>query len=76
VAKVQEEQSRSVYVDPANIAANFAIAGDKDSTFAWLEKAASEKSAFLAYLKVDPSFDGVRSDPRFTALLKRMGLPR
>jgi serine/threonine protein kinase/Tfp pilus assembly protein PilF len=76
MAKVQEEQSRSAYVDPAVIAANFAIAGDKDSTFAWLEKAASEKSSFLAYLQVDPSFDRVRSDPRFTALLKRMGLPQ
>jgi tetratricopeptide (TPR) repeat protein len=76
MARVQEEQSRGSYVDPAIIAGSYAIAGDKENAFAWLEKAAAQKSAIFAYTKVDPSYDSVRSDPRFLALLKRMGLPQ
>jgi eukaryotic-like serine/threonine-protein kinase len=75
-AKVQEEQSRTTYVDPANIAESYGLLGDRENVFGWLEKAASEKSAFINYIKVDPSYDPVRSDPRFAALLKRMGLPQ
>jgi serine/threonine protein kinase len=74
MAKVQEEQFRTTYLDPDLIAGNFAIAGDKENAFVWLEKAAAERSAYFQYLKVDPSLDPIRSDPRFAALLKRMGL--
>ena len=74
MAKAEEEQSRTAYIDPALIATNYAIAGDKDQAFAWLEKAAAEHSAFFQYIKADPSYDPIRSDPRFAALLKRMGL--
>ena len=76
MAKVEEEQSRTSYLDPALIGANYAIIGEKDRALAWLEKAAAERSAFLQYLKVDPSYDPIRSDPGFAALLKRMGLPQ
>jgi len=76
MATAQEQQARTSYIDPALIASNFAISGDKDNAFLWLEKAASERSAFFQYLKVDPSYDPIRSDPRFAALLKRMGLPQ
>jgi len=72
IAKVQEEQARTSYIDPAIIAANYAVIGDKDDALMWLQKAVSEKSALIQYIKVDPSYDSVRSDPRFTALLKRM----
>ena len=42
---------------------------------AWLEKAFQEHATFLRYLKVHPLFDGLRDDPRFDALVKRMGIP-
>ena len=74
MAKTQEEQSRTAYIDPALIATNYSIAGDKDKAFLWLDKAAAEHSAFFQYIKADPSYDPIRSDPRFAALLKRMGL--
>ena len=48
--------------------------GEKDEAFAWLEKAYEEHNASLPFLKVDPIFDSLRSDSRFTALLKKMGL--
>ena len=49
--------------------------GDKDKTFAWLDKAFAERFFLLKFLKVDPRFAYLRPDPRFAALLERMGLP-
>ena len=64
------------YVDPADIAFDYADLGDKDQAFAWLEKAYPEKSNSLEYIKVDHRADGLHSDPRYAALLKKMGLPQ
>ena len=45
-----------------------------DQAFEWLEKAYENRSGALSTLKVDPKLDGLRSDLRFAALLKKMGL--
>jgi Flp pilus assembly protein TadD len=71
-----EELSKQRYVSPADIGVLHGDLGEKDEGFQWLEKAYEERSNFLINLKVDPVFDSLRSDPRFTALLARMGLPR
>ena len=76
VVAVQEEQAKRIYIDPALIAGNYALLGEKDRAFHWLEKAYGEKSGFLNYIKSDPNFDSLRSDPRYADLLKRMGLPQ
>jgi tetratricopeptide (TPR) repeat protein len=76
VVALQEEQTKRIFVDPAWIAANYALLGENDPAFKWLEKAYTEKSIFLLYLRVSPRFDSVRSDPRYADLLKRMGLPQ
>jgi TolB-like protein/DNA-binding winged helix-turn-helix (wHTH) protein/Tfp pilus assembly protein PilF len=47
---------------------------EKDQAFAWLEKAYAEHDGWLVYLKVEPRYDRLRSDPRFTDLLRRMNL--
>lgn len=47
---------------------------DHEQAFEWLEKALAERSGFLAFLKVEPLFDPLRSDPRFKNLLQRIGL--
>jgi eukaryotic-like serine/threonine-protein kinase len=73
---LQEEQANRIYVDPAAIAAGYALLGEKDLAFRWLEKAYGEKSGLLLYIKSGPSFDSLRSDPRYADLLKRMGLPQ
>ena len=76
IAEVLEEQSKRVYIDPVNIAVAYAILNDKDKAFFWLEKAFAEKSGAIRTLKTVPSFDHLRSDPRFADLLRRMNIPQ
>jgi serine/threonine protein kinase/Tfp pilus assembly protein PilF len=73
---LREEQVKRIYIDPAVIAGDYALLEEKDQAFAWLEKAYAEKSDFLISLKLWPTFDSLRSDPRYADLLKRMGLPQ
>ncbi len=51
-----------------------AVASDKEAAFAWLRKAADGQQANLVSLKIDLTFDGLRNDPRFAELLRRVGL--
>jgi hypothetical protein len=60
---------------PQDLAIIYAGIGDRDHAFEWLEKAYEERSGLLLYLKTDPFFDPLRSDPRFADLLLRVGLP-
>jgi len=46
---------------------------DKDQAFIWLEQAYKEHSNILLFVKVHPYFDPLRNDPRFAALISRMG---
>jgi hypothetical protein len=48
--------------------------GDKAEALAWLEKAYDDRSFFLVSLNVDPRFDHLRAEPRFRALVQRIGL--
>jgi pentatricopeptide repeat protein len=48
--------------------------GDNEQAFYWLEQAYKEKSNILQFLKTHPYFDPIRSDPRFTDLVHRVGL--
>jgi hypothetical protein len=48
--------------------------GDKDKAFAALEQEYEVRSLGMTSLKVNPWYDGLRSDPRFTDLLARMNL--
>ncbi|HJQ22997.1 MAG TPA: tetratricopeptide repeat protein [Blastocatellia bacterium] len=69
------EMSRHRYVSPYWFAVIYLGLGDKDQTFAWLEKAYQERSYSLLWLKVEPLFDSLRSGARFQDLLRRVGLP-
>ena len=51
-----------------------ALLGDLDNAFDWLGKACDGRAGPLVYLKVEPGFDKLRSDPRFGDLLCRIGL--
>ncbi len=59
---------------PFLIAEVYAVLENKNHAFEWLEKAYEERDPMLIWLKVDPILDIIRSDPRFIALLKKMGL--
>jgi eukaryotic-like serine/threonine-protein kinase len=69
-----DDPSKSGY-DPADVARDYAFLGDENSAFAWLEKAYQQHSSNLITLKVAPDFDSLRSDPRYAALVKRIGFP-
>ncbi len=56
----------------ADIALVYAGLNEKDQAFAWLQEAYVER--FNPSILVRPAFDGLRSDPRFQALLRRLGL--
>ena len=68
--------NESRYVTPAALVNVYIGLGDKDKAFEWLEKAFQERSNFVAYLKVFPIADPLRSDPRYADLLRRVGLPQ
>jgi eukaryotic-like serine/threonine-protein kinase len=63
-------------VDPYWVAAIYSGLRDKQPAFEFLEKSYRQHSANLAYLKPDPFWDSLRSDPRYADLLRRMGLPQ
>jgi TolB-like protein len=60
--------------DPYDVAGNYALLGERENAFLWLDKAYALHSNMLA-IQVDPAFDNIRSDPRYNALLRRMGFP-
>src|SRR5262245_29764035 len=67
--------SSTRYVSPYSVALVHAGLGDRDQALAWLEKAYVERSDYMPYLRREPMLDRLRSDPRFAALVRRVGLP-
>jgi serine/threonine-protein kinase len=74
LAELEELSSRR-YVSAYDIATIHVGLGDTASAMQWLERAYKERSDGLVYLGVDPRWDGMRSDPRFAHLVRRVGLP-
>lgn len=62
-------------LDPVNVAAMYAALGYTDDALKWLTQAYEEHYAGIVWLKVHPSLDPLRSDPRFQDLLHRMNFP-
>jgi tetratricopeptide (TPR) repeat protein len=60
--------------DSLPIALAYIGLNDKDQAFMWLDKSIAAHSHSLAAIKVDPIYDPLRSDPRFEAILRRVGL--
>ena len=71
--ELTKQRAQRTYVLPYNIARICARVGDNEQAFEWLEKAYKDHSDHLVLLKVDPIFDGMRSDARYTSLLRRVG---
>lgn len=67
--------ARRSYVCPYRLATVHAALGDRGEVFRLLDAAFEARSCWLTYLNVDPAFDQIRANRRFTDLVKRVGLP-
>ena len=68
------ESANQGEANPFDLAFFYMQVGDKDKAFEWLNKALDEHSLKFTYLVADPGLDPIRTDPRYAALLKRVGL--
>jgi tetratricopeptide (TPR) repeat protein len=68
-----ERLATSRYVTPYGVALVHAGLGDADGAFQWLSRAVDDRSHWLVWLSLDPRFADLRGDPRFAAVLQRMG---
>jgi TolB-like protein/DNA-binding winged helix-turn-helix (wHTH) protein/tetratricopeptide (TPR) repeat protein len=66
--------SRKQYVPAISIAEVYAGLGDKAQALEWLEQAYEERSRIFFVLKVDPTWDSLREEPKFQDLVRRIGL--
>jgi len=69
-----KRRAKQQYVSPADFAYAYARIGDRDHAIEWLEKSYQQRESVLAFLRVFPLLDPVRSDPRFVELCRRIGL--
>jgi eukaryotic-like serine/threonine-protein kinase len=60
---------------PANVAVAYSLAGNRDKAFEFLEKAYADRDDELTAVIRFPAFDHLKSDPRWPALLHKLGLP-
>jgi hypothetical protein len=70
------ERMRKEFVVAAYVATILIGLGQLDDALVELAKAAQERSYYVMYWKVDPDVDPLRSDPRFQALMKTVGLDK
>ena len=73
--EMTEAEKHGDYLYSFGRAVIYAELGDKERAFAWLEKAFAERFSGMTELKVAPTFDSLRDDPRFQDLLRRVGFP-
>ncbi len=71
---MQELQARNGAYVPLFLARIHVALGEKDEAIRLLEQVYNDRSESIVWLKVDPTFDTLRTDPRFVALLKKVGL--
>jgi DNA-binding winged helix-turn-helix (wHTH) protein/tetratricopeptide (TPR) repeat protein len=75
VIKELNERAQQQYIDPYLIALVYTSMGEPDAAFEWLTKALKARSPWMVWLRVEPKFDCLRTDSRFAALLRQIGLP-
>ena len=74
ITELTNRSSRE-YVSPYALALVHAGLGENGRALEWLERAGEERSPRLVFLRVEPAFDGLRGDPRFDAIRRKLGLP-
>jgi tetratricopeptide (TPR) repeat protein len=63
------------YVCPFEVAQAFASLGRKDEAFHWMNKAVDDRADCMIWLRAEPWLDTIRSDSRYSALVRRVGFP-
>jgi TolB-like protein/Tfp pilus assembly protein PilF/predicted Ser/Thr protein kinase len=72
---IESDSSKLDFYEPTRAASDFALLGDKEKALYWLERCYTEHAG-MVWVKVDPVFDSLHSDPRFADLVKRIGFPQ
>jgi tetratricopeptide (TPR) repeat protein len=67
-----EAQSPTRFVEPLEVALAYEALGERDTAFAWLDRALKERSHWLVAMGVDPRFDSLRGDARFGELVGKV----
>src|SRR6266849_4944585 len=70
-----QQLSSQVYVPARGIAEVYIGLGEKEQAFTWLDEAFKQRNGWLFHVKGNPRYDSLRSDPRYTDLVRRIGLP-
>ncbi len=71
VSTLTQPQSPSSYLT-SHIALVYHGLGEQDETFAWLERGFQQRDPKMTFLKVEPKWNNLRSEPRFVDLMRRM----
>jgi hypothetical protein len=69
-----EEINRQQGMDAGTLAWTYASMGNREEALKWLEKGHEQHSNSMTALKVDPTYDSLRKEPKFQELLRRVGL--
>jgi hypothetical protein len=75
LSTVAAQRMDGIYVSPVYLAVLFVALSDPDSAFQYLERAVQENAPWLQFMRVDPAFKSIRSDPRFEPLVRRFETP-
>jgi tetratricopeptide (TPR) repeat protein len=70
-----QNKAKTSYVSPMNLAEFHAQLGDREETISLLEQGFKEHSPNLLWIQCDPAFDFLHPDPRYRAIIQRIGLP-
>jgi serine/threonine-protein kinase len=76
VADLFVERSATTFVTPWQIATLYTRAGMTEPALVYLERAFEVRDPNMPYISIDPIFDPLRREPRFRALMDRLGLPQ
>ena len=69
-----ESRAKDRYVSPVDLVMLNYLLGQADQAFEAMEQAWRDRRGWLVYLRVDPQVDPMRAEPRFQAMVERMGL--
>ena len=73
---MEKRRREGKYQSALRMTHNYIIAGEKAQALDWLERAVEERATWMPEIKIDPTWDDLRSEPRFIAVLEKIGLEK